>query len=145
VSTPISPAQAAQVAGVSRRTVVRAINTQALRANRDNRNQWRIKPEDLEAWISAQPAQEAPSGHAQADAHPAHQVAHPDQALRDEAVGLRVEVRVLREERDYLRERVRDLEARPAPETPVEAPTVVSVVAEPSKPPKTFLAWLLGR
>ena len=146
VSTLMSPAQAAHVAGISRRTITRAIGAQALQATRDNRNQWRIKPEDLEAWRSAQPAQWAPSGHAQEDAHPAHQVAHPDEGLREEAAGLRVEVRLLREERDELRKLLTlALAQRPAPERPVEAPVVAPVVAEPVQPSRGFLARLLGR
>ena len=46
----MSPAQAAQAAGVSRWTIMRAINSQELMANRDNRNQWQISPEALDRW-----------------------------------------------------------------------------------------------
>jgi excisionase family DNA binding protein len=46
----MSPAQAAQVAGVSRWTIMRAIKAQDLQATRDNRNQWRISAESLKAW-----------------------------------------------------------------------------------------------
>lgn len=46
----MSPAQAAQVAGVSRWTIMRAIKAQNLQAIRDNRNQWRITTESLNAW-----------------------------------------------------------------------------------------------
>jgi len=46
----MSPAQAAQVAGVSRWTIMRAINSHALQAKRDNRNQWRITTDALDAW-----------------------------------------------------------------------------------------------
>lgn len=46
----ISPAQAAQMSGVSRWTIMRAIKSLELRATRDNRNQWRIDPEELERW-----------------------------------------------------------------------------------------------
>lgn len=50
--TPLhmSPAQAAHVAGVSRWTIMRAINAQELQAIRDNRNQWRIAPNALDRW-----------------------------------------------------------------------------------------------
>lgn len=48
----MSPAQAAQAAGVSRWTVMRAIKSHDLRASRDNRNQWRISQEDLDQWRS---------------------------------------------------------------------------------------------
>jgi len=46
----MSPAQAAQVAGVSRWTIMRAIKSHDLQASRDNRNQWRITAEALETW-----------------------------------------------------------------------------------------------
>lgn len=49
----MSPAQAAQQAGVSRWTVMRAINSQELKAFRDNKNQWKIAPEDLLGWRSS--------------------------------------------------------------------------------------------
>lgn len=78
MSTLLSPAQAAQVAQVSRRTITRAVSAQALRATRDNKNQWRIRPEDLDDWRSAQGAHWAPSGQTQEDAQPAHLDAHPD-------------------------------------------------------------------
>jgi excisionase family DNA binding protein len=52
ICTPshMSPAQAAQVAGVSRWTIMRAIKSHELLANRDNRNQWKIAAEDLNRW-----------------------------------------------------------------------------------------------
>ena len=46
----MSPAQAAQVASVSRWTIMRAIKSQELLATRDNRNQWKIAAEDLDRW-----------------------------------------------------------------------------------------------
>lgn len=51
---PISPGQAAQVIGVSRRTIMRAIERRELQAQRDNRNRWKIAPDDLNKWASAQ-------------------------------------------------------------------------------------------
>jgi len=48
----MSPAQAAQAAGVSRWTVMRAIKSLELQATRDNRNQWKISPEALDRWRS---------------------------------------------------------------------------------------------
>lgn len=52
VHTPVhmSPAQAAQAAGVSRWTIMRAIKTQELKAIRDNRNHWLIAAEDFDRW-----------------------------------------------------------------------------------------------
>jgi excisionase family DNA binding protein len=137
MSAHLSPAQAAKAAGVSRWTVVRAINSQALQARRDNRNQWRIEPEDLEAWRSAHPAHSAHIEHEQEPA-PA---APPDDDLRIEAAGLRVEVRLLREERDGLLKLLAlAMSAQPAPEKPVEAPAGAPVIMESSK-----ASGLLGR
>lgn len=62
---PMSPAQAAHQAKVSRRTIMRAIETHDLKAFRDNRNHWKIAAKDLEHWADAQCA---PSAHAQPDA-----------------------------------------------------------------------------
>jgi len=61
VGTPISPAHAAQSKNVSRRTIMRAIETLELKAVRDNRNRWKIDPQDLDRWAGAQ---WVPSGHA---------------------------------------------------------------------------------
>lgn len=113
MSMLLSPAQAALVAGVSRWTVVRAINAQSLRAIRDNRNAWRIKSEDLEAWRSAQGAQGAHTEHEQppaplaADEHPsAPPVAQVDAGAREEAAELRAEVRVLHAKLTMLEDRL---------------------------------------
>lgn len=48
------------MAKVSRRTIMRAIETQELQAFRDNRNRWKINPDDLDKWTSAH---WAPTGH----------------------------------------------------------------------------------
>ena len=45
----MTPAQAAEAAGVSRWAIMRAINTHKLKAHRDNRNRWQIAPDDLAA------------------------------------------------------------------------------------------------
>jgi len=49
----MSPTQAAQATGTSRRTIMRAIEAQELPAFRDNRNHWRITSQALEKWASA--------------------------------------------------------------------------------------------
>lgn len=66
----MSPAQAAQVADVSRWTIMRAIKSHDLQAFRDNKNQWRIKNDDLNAWLSAHPAQCAHTVQEEVDAPP---------------------------------------------------------------------------
>jgi len=46
----MTPADAAQVVGVSRWSIMRAIKSQELQARRDNRNHWQIARSDLERW-----------------------------------------------------------------------------------------------
>lgn len=67
MSLTMSPSQAAQASGTSRRSVMRAIETQELQAFRDNRNHWKITPQALEEWASAQGA---PSEQLPTPAHP---------------------------------------------------------------------------
>ena len=63
----MSPAQAAQAANVSRWAIMRAINSHKLKANRDNRNHWKISPDELDKWCA----------HSVRIAHPAH----PEESL----------------------------------------------------------------
>ena len=58
----MSPAQAAQAAGVSRWSVLRAIKALKLQAKRDNRGHWRIAPDDLADWCAAQGAHSVRDG-----------------------------------------------------------------------------------
>ena len=88
LGTPIpahlSPAQAAQLAKVSRRTIMRAIDNKELLAIRDNRNRWQITRQELEKWVGAQWAlskQRSPDAHS--DAHLAQPDAHLPGADRD--------------------------------------------------------------
>ena len=54
VSMLISPAHAAKSKNVSRRTIMRAIENYEIKATRDNRNHWKIDPQDLDRWADAQ-------------------------------------------------------------------------------------------
>lgn len=49
-SRTLTPATAAQRAGVSRTTIVRALQAGELQGLRDNRGRWNISPEALEDW-----------------------------------------------------------------------------------------------
>jgi len=49
----MSPAQAAHRAKVSRRTIMRSIEANDLKAFRDNRNQWKLAETDLDEWAFA--------------------------------------------------------------------------------------------
>ena len=46
-----SPQKSAEIAGVSRKTVMDAINAKKLNATRNNRNHWVISKDDLKAWM----------------------------------------------------------------------------------------------
>lgn len=60
-----TPAQAAQIAGVSRSTVSRAIKAGKLPARKGNQG-WQIEDEDLREWIGDQvPVQRTSAAHAQ--------------------------------------------------------------------------------
>ena len=82
LGTPIpahlSPAQAAQLAKVSRRTIMRAIDHKELLAIRDNRNRWQITRQELEKWAGAQWAL---SGQCPPDAQPNAHLAQSDAQL----------------------------------------------------------------
>ena len=54
VGMPMSPAHAAHSKNVSRRTIMRAIESHELKAVRDNRNHWKIDPQDLDRWADVQ-------------------------------------------------------------------------------------------
>jgi len=113
----MSPAQAAQLKNVSRRTIMRAIEARELKAFRDNRNHWKIDPQELDKWADAQ---WAPTGHAHAETpilptpDPATSLARVE-AERD---ALREQLEQIKEDRDHWRrmaERQQDMlkEQRP--------------------------------
>jgi len=79
----LSPAQAAQVADVSRWTIMRAIKSTDLQAFRDNKNQWRIKIDDLNTWLRTHHAQCAHTVQEESDAHSKHTHAHPNPITQD--------------------------------------------------------------
>jgi excisionase family DNA binding protein len=55
-----SPQKAAGIAGVSRKTIVDAINAKKLYASRNNRNHWVISENDLKAWMDSRGANHIP-------------------------------------------------------------------------------------
>ena len=123
-SAPMSPTQAAQATGTSRRTVMRAIEAGELIAFRDNRNHWKITAQALEIWASAHCA---PTEHlpilAQAEQPNSHLVTPSDhmaelQAEREarrraevEAGELRGKLAATEAERDHLHRLVERLTA----------------------------------
>ena len=55
-----SPQKSAKIAGVSRKTVMDAINAKKLNATRNNRNHWVISEDDLKAWMDSRGAKHIP-------------------------------------------------------------------------------------
>lgn len=92
LSAHLSPAQAADRAGVSRWTIMRAVKSGRIEGHRDNRNHWRLDLESVDAWAAAQCAHN----------EPAHLTHTPD-AQTIELAELRVETRHLRERLNEMR------------------------------------------
>lgn len=90
-SEMLSPAQVAERAKVSRRTVMRAIERLDLKAIRDNQNRWRIASQEADRW--------ALGAHVPSEQRPAETptYAHIDQAL---------ELAALKAENGQLKERL---------------------------------------
>lgn len=88
-SAHMTPEQAAQVAKVSRWTILRAIKAQHLQARRDNRNRWQIRPQDLQEWCAhtvRTPTIETPAPNAaQADETPTLRAALAAETARADA------------------------------------------------------------
>lgn len=96
----LSPEQAAKRAGVSRRTLLRAVQLQELQAVRDNRNRWRVEVESLDVWA----LRRVPSGQRP---DPAQLPAQSDA----EVVSLRVQLAGREAELHGVRELLREVEA----------------------------------
>ena len=92
VSAHLSPAQAADRAGVSRWTVMRAVKAGRIEGHRDNRNHWQLDPDAVDAWAAAHCVHSVP-------AHTPHT---PD-AQAIELAEMRVETRHLRERLDEMK------------------------------------------
>lgn len=101
-SAPMSPAQAAQMKGVSRRTIMRAIEAYELKAFRDNRNHWKIDPQELDMWADAQ---WAPSGHVHPETPtmPSPDLTIPLACAEAERDALREQLEQIKEDRDHWR------------------------------------------
>lgn len=85
---PISPAHAAQLLNISRRTIMRAIETHEIKAFRDNKNHWKIAEEELERWAKSRTS---PSEHAHAETPT---LAHPENSNAAELAEVRTKLAV---------------------------------------------------
>jgi excisionase family DNA binding protein len=99
----LTPQQAAHRAGVSRRTVARALADRSLPGIRDNLDRWRIDADAVDDWAARRSAPiGVASGHAMAGDAPAQPDAHAAElaGLRAERDGLRAQLETERSERE---------------------------------------------
>lgn len=101
-SAPMSPAQAAQLKSISRRTIMRAIESQELLALRDNRNHWKIDQQALDKWADSQwaPTEQA---HTKTPVMPTHDLAISLARVEAERDALREHLEQTKEDRDLWR------------------------------------------
>lgn len=104
-SSPISPAQAAQLKNVSRRTIMRAIKSQELLAFRDNKNHWKIDPQSLDKWADVQWAL-TERFHSEAYTVPTPDLAISLARVEAERDALREHLEQIKEDRDHWRKLV---------------------------------------
>lgn len=97
---------------------MRAIKSSDLQAFRDNKNQWKIKADDLNVWLSMHPAHGAHTVQEECNAHPMHIDAHPDLVIKEalELVRVKAELEaektlrsVIEADRDHWRNLAREL------------------------------------
>lgn len=102
-SSPMSPAEAAQLKNVSRRTIMRAIESQELQAFRDNRNHWKIDPQSLDKWANAQwaPTEQA---HSDTPIMPTPDLAVSFARVEAERDALREQLEQIKEDRNHWRQ-----------------------------------------
>lgn len=101
-SALMSPAQAAQSKSVSRRTIMRAIESLELKAFRDNRNHWKIDPQMLDKWADAQWTY-TDRAHPDAPALPTPDLAISLARVEAERDSLREQLEQIKEDRDHWR------------------------------------------
>jgi excisionase family DNA binding protein len=98
----MSPAQAAQLKNVSRRTIMRAIESQELQAFRDNKNHWKIDPKMLDKWADVQWAL-TERAHSEAHIVPTYDLAISLARVEAERDALREHLEQIKEDRDHWR------------------------------------------
>lgn len=94
----LSPNEAAKLSGVSRRSIMRAIEAGEIAAHRDNRNQWQIDADALAHW--------APNKSAHIEAHLAPTPAQVSSVsvLEERIRGLEAMLTEIRADRDVTRQ-----------------------------------------
>ena len=113
----LTPAQAAERAKCGRSSVMRALESKALRGERDNKNRWKISTQAVDEWAKSRPETDRPETGQNPDidrtdvGHVREELA----AARAEIAGLRDRLADTQAERDRLASLLeRSLEAGPS-------------------------------
>ena len=131
----VSPQKAADQAGVSRRTIMVAIENHDLEATRNNRNHWQIDPADLSKWIEDRDSRIN-------NRHDTYSESISS-TISGEVVALRVANARLEAQLEAAAVRITNLE-RQLEGRDTDYQTVVSLLAEAQKP-KGFSNWLINK
>lgn len=78
----LSPAAAAKRAGCGRTSIMRALDSKALKGTRDNLNRWKITPEDLDLWAKDRPGHDRTHAVTVSDTDRDSDQVKPDDRLR---------------------------------------------------------------
>ena len=78
----LSPATAAKRAGCGRTSIMRALDSKALKGTRDNLNRWKITPEDLDLWAKNRPGHDRTHAVTVSDSDRDSDQVRPDDHLR---------------------------------------------------------------
>ena len=95
-----TPQKAAGIAGVSRKTVMDAINAQKLNATRNNRNHWVISEDDLTAWMDSRGVKHIPDTSSDTSSDAITQLSVENSSLKAEVKAVREANADLKVERD---------------------------------------------
>jgi len=105
---PISPAHAAQQLKISRRTIMRAIESHEIKAFRDNKNHWKISEDELSRWAAVKRAH-TEHAHGETPTSPTQTEIDQPASLQVQLVEAQAQVRALEALLQREREAVTDL------------------------------------
>ena len=135
----ISPQKAADQAGVSRRTVMVAIENRSLPAHRNNKNHWQISPEDLQRWID----ERGTSPDTKPDTSSGTTTETSTDSISIQLVSLKVENADIRARLDAANDKVASLEGHLA-KRDADYQSVLNLLTEAQRP-KGILDWVRKR
>lgn len=147
MTKPLTPQQAADRAKCGRSSIMRALVSGELRANRDNNGRWHIDPAALDDWMTMRPSDRQQPAITKAvledtSQHLTVSVLDTIRVERDEA---RLEAASLRTEATQLRDRLDDARSERDRWRQMAERLSEASLLPLSKPQGGFLARLLGR